>query len=381
MQNFEFYNPTKIVFGQGVISKLTDLVSCDRILLLYGEGSIKKNGVYDQVRSALKHKTIFEVSGVQPNPTYEKAMEAVHLIRKENIEFILAVGGGSVIDSAKFIALASCYEGEAWEILTNRELLLTKAISLGAVLTLPATGSEMNAYFVISRGEEKLASGSPLVFPTFSILDPSVSLSLSPRQVGNGVVDAFVHVMEQYLTFPSDSPLQDRFAEAVLKTLLEEGPKSYSVKDYSARANHMWSATVALSGIFGVGVPHDWATHMIGHELTALYGIDHARTLAIIFPSMMWIMRKEKFEKIKQYGERVLNIPVSNDEDIRKVILATVTFFHSVGVQTKLKDYDLGEEVIEKIVTKLTKKGFVPVGETGAVTLDKIQEILKDALS
>ena len=381
MQNFEFFNPTKIIFGQGEIAKLSELVPHQRVLILYGEGSIKRNGVYDQVVTALAGKTLFEVSGVKPNPTYEKCLEAIELIRKENIEFILAVGGGSVIDSAKFIALAVPYEGESWNILTNREMTFNKALPFGSVLTLPATGSEMNCFFVISKGEDKLSNGSPLVFPKFSVLDPAVSMSLSDRQVGNGVVDAFVHVMEQYLTHPAQAPLQDRFAESVLKTLIEEGPKSYKTKDYDARANHMWCATVALSSVFGVGVPHDWSTHMIGHELTAFYGIDHARTLAIIFPSLMWVMRKEKFAKIKQYGERIWNIPVHNDDDVKKVIFKTETFFQELGVPTKLKDYELGADIIPKIIERLSSRGMDKMGETGAVTLPRIQEILEGALA
>jgi NADP-dependent alcohol dehydrogenase len=381
MQNFEFYNPTKIVFGQGEIAKLQELVSASRVLLLYGEGSIKKNGVYDQVMSALASKTIFEISGVKPNPTYEKAMEAVELIRKEKIEFILAVGGGSVIDSAKFIALAAPYSGEAWNILTQRDLPLKEAIPFGSVLTLPATGSEMNCYFVISKGDDKLSSGSPMVYPKFSILDPSVSFSLNDRQVGNGVVDAFVHVMEQYLTSDNKAPLQDRFAEAVLKTLIEEGPKSYLTKDYDARASHMWCATMALSSVFGVGVAQDWSTHMIGHELTAFYGMDHARSLAVVFPSMMWVMRKEKFSKIKQYGERIWNIPVNSDEDVKKVIQVTEEFFQKLGVPTKLKDYGIGAEAVSKVVDRFSSRGFEPMGESAGVTLEKVKEVLIGSLA
>lgn len=380
MENFEFYNPTKIVFGQGEIAKLSELVTASKVLLLYGEGSIKSNGVYDQVMSALQGKKVFEVSGVKPNPTYEKAMEAIHLIRKEGIEFILAVGGGSVIDSAKFIALGVPFPNDPWEILTNRELTFTKATSFGAVLTLPATGSEMNCYFVISRGDDKLAAGSPVVYPKFSILDPKVTMTLSQKQVGNGVVDAFIHVTEQYLTFKTNAPLQERMAESILTTLIEEGPKTYNTKDYETRANHMWCATMALNGMVGVGVPQDWATHMIGHELTALYGIDHARTLAIVLPSLLWVMRKEKMDKIKQYAQRVWNITVQNEEDVKKVIQKTEDFFHSVGVPTKLRDYQMGEEVIEKVISRFTSRGIEKLGENGIITLNHVKEILRGAL-
>jgi NADP-dependent alcohol dehydrogenase len=381
MENFEFYNPTKIVFGKGEIAKLAELVSAEKVLLLYGAGSIKTNGVYDQVTAALKGKQLFEVAGVQPNPTYEKAMEAIELIRREKIEFILAIGGGSVLDSAKFISLAVPYQRECWDILTNRELTYSSAIPFGSVLTLPATGSEMNCYFVISRGEDKLSAGHPLVYPKFSILDPLTTMTLNDRQVGNGIVDAFVHVMEQYLTFDAKAPLQDRFAEAVLKTLIEEGPKSLKTQDYDARANHMWCATMALSSVFGVGVPQDWSTHMIGHELTALYGIDHARTLAIVFPSMMWEMRKEKFLKIKQYGERIWNIPVNNDEDVKKVIQATSQFFVEMGLPVTLKDYNIGPEVVSKVTQRFERRGFVPMGETQSVTLKKVEAVLSGTLA
>lgn len=381
MENFDYYNPTKIVFGKDQIARLSELVSSQKILLLYGGGSIKKNTVYEQVLKALAGKTIFEVSGVQPNPTYEKAMEAVTLIRQEKIDFILAVGGGSVVDSAKFISLAVNYAGDPWEILTKQDLVHKSAVPFGAVLTLPATGSEMNCFFVISRGEDKLSAGDELVYPKFSILDPSVTLTLDTRQVGNGVVDAFVHVMEQYLTYPVNAPLQDRFAESVLKTLMEEGKKTYQKpQDYESRANLMWCAAMALSGVFGKGVPHDWSTHMIGHELTALYGIDHARTLATVFPAMMWSMKDQKQKKIIQYGERVLGLKGSDEEIVRAAIRKTVEFFESVGVATKLSAYQVKQDAIEAVVNRLSSRGFQPMGEKSTVDLNKVREVLRFAL-
>jgi NADP-dependent alcohol dehydrogenase len=381
MENFEFYNPTKIFFGQGGIEKLSELIKVNKVLILYGEGSIKKNGVYDQVKQSLKEKVIFEISGVKPNPSYDKGMEAVHLIRQEKIEFILAVGGGSVIDLAKFIALAVYYSNDPWEILTNRELNFTKAIPLGVVLTLPATGSEMNSYFVISKGSDKLSAGSPIVFPQFSILDPMATMSLTTRQVGNGVVDAFIHVTEQYLTYKTNAPLQERMAEAILTTLIEEGPKSYAGHDLESRANHMWCATMALNGLVGVGVPQDWATHMIGHELTALYGIDHARSLALVFPSLLWVMRKEKRDKIKQYAQRIWGLQANTDEEIKMVIIKTEMFFQSLGVPTKLKDYQIDEDVIEKVINRFQKRGVETLGECDRITLNHVKEILRGAIS
>ena len=281
MYNFEYKNPVKIIFGKGTIPQVTKELPTDtKILMTYGGGSIKKNGVYNQVKSALKDFEVLEFGGIEPNPHYETCMKAVELIKVENIGFLLAVGGGSVIDATKFIAAAVCYKGDdPWDILA-KDAKVEDALPLADVLTLPATGSEMNGNSVISRVsiQEKLAFGSQKVMPVFSILDPETIFSLPDRQVANGVVDAFVHVMEQYLTFPVNSPIQDRFAESILKTLVEEGPKVLANRtDYDAAANFMWSATVALNGLIGVGVPQDWATHMIGHELTAYHGIDHGR--------------------------------------------------------------------------------------------------------
>ncbi len=381
MQNFEFYNPTRIVFGDGEIKRLADLTPKGKVLLLFGGGSIKTNGVYEQVMAGLSGRQVFELGGIQPNPTYEKAMEAVALIKKENIEFVLAVGGGSVVDSAKFISMAVHYKNDPWEILTNRELTFTKALPFGCVLTLPATGSEMNCFFVLSRGDQKLSAGGPLLFPQFSILDPKTTQTLNARQIGNGIVDAFVHVMEQYLTFPNQSPLQDRFAEAILSTLMEEGPKTLQKpKDYESRANLMWSATMALSGIVGSGVPHDWSTHAIGHELTALHGLDHAQTLAIVYPAMMWIMREEKHDKIHQYAERVLKLKGSDQDIVQGAIRRTAGFFESMGLPTKLSSYQIKQDVIEKVVSRFTERGFQPLGERGTVTLDKVREVLRVAL-
>lgn len=381
MENFEFYNPTKVVFGEGQIRRLAEFIPKARILFLYGGGSIKQNGVYDQVKNALYGYELFELGGVQPNPTYEKAMEAVELIRKEKIDFILAVGGGSVVDSAKFISLAVHSKGDPWTILTNGEQDHKEAMPFGCVLTLPATGSEMNCFFVLSRGDQKLSAGHPLLYPKFSILDPKVTMTLGRRQIGNGVVDAFVHVMEQYLTFPADAAVQDRFAEALLMTLMEEGPKTFSKpQEYAPRANHMWSASMALSGVVGAGVPHDWSTHAIGHELTALHGLDHAQTLAVIFPAMMWVMRAEKREKINQYAERVLKLKGSDEELFQGSFRKTVTFFETMGLPTKLSAYGIKQDVIEKVVKRFEERGVTALGERQAVTMEKIREVLRVAL-
>lgn len=387
MYNFEYKNPVKILFGKGQIAKLKDeLPAGTKILMLYGGGSIFKNGVYNQVTEALTGFDIVEFGGIEPNPTYETSMEAVKVVKRENIGFLLSVGGGSVLDATKFIAAASLYEeGDPRDFLKpgKDKVPVQKALPLGSVLTLPATGSEMNGNSVISIREttEKLAFGSLHVMPKFSVLDPETIFSLPDKQVANGVVDAFVHVIEQYLTFPVDSPLQDRQAEAVLLTLIEEGPKVLANrKDYNASANFMWSATIALNGLLGVGVPQDWATHGIGHELTAYHGIDHARTLAIVLPALMDVKRKQKEAKLLQYGERVWNIREGSvDERIDQAIRKTVEFFESVGIPTRLPDYGVTMDTIERIEKRFAARG-TKLGERYDIDAAETRKILEKQL-
>jgi NADP-dependent alcohol dehydrogenase len=384
MYNFEFQNPVKIIFGKGEIGKAgVNIPEGSKILLTYGGGSIFKNGVYDQVKASVKGFEVLEFGGIEPNPHYETLMKAVEMVKKENITFLLAVGGGSVIDGTKFIAAASLFKhGDPWQILA-KNAPVEDAIPLGSVLTLPATGSEMNSGAVITRIEttEKLSFLSPKVMPVFSILDPEVIFSLPDKQVANGIVDAFVHVIEQYLTFPVNSPIQDRFAESILTTLVEEGPKVLANrKDYDSAANFMWSATLALNGLIGVGVPQDWATHMIGHELTAYHGIDHARTLAIVLPGMMHIKREQKKDKILQLGKRVWGITNGTSEErIDQTILKTVDFFESVGIPTRLPDYGVTTETIDTICNRFEKRGY-KVGEKANIGPVEIRLILEDRL-
>ncbi|MCY1723367.1 iron-containing alcohol dehydrogenase [Prolixibacteraceae bacterium Z1-6] len=386
MYNFEYKNPVKIIFGKETISKVADEIPKDaKVLLTYGGGSIKRTGVYDQVKNALKDFNLVEFGGIEPNPHYETCMKAIELVKAEEIDFLLAVGGGSVVDATKFIAAGALYEnGDPWDFMEKRGIVnVEKALPLGAVLTLPATGSEMNGNAVVTKmaTQEKKAFGSPFVLPQFSILDPECVFTLPDKQVANGVVDAFVHVFEQYLTFDVNSPLQDRWAEGILTTLIEEGPKVLSDrKDYQAAANFMWSATMALNGIIAVGVPQDWATHMIGHELTAYHGIDHARTLAIVLPGMMHIKRHNKKDKILQYGERIWGINAgTDDERIDAAIAKTVDFFESVGISTKLPDYDVPVDTIAKITSRFEKSG-IKLGEKGDIDFKEVEEILKDRL-
>ncbi len=384
MYNFDYKNPVKIIFGKDTISKVANEVPKNvKILLTYGGGSIKQNGVYDQVKNALKDAEIIEFGGIEVNPHYETCMKAVELVKSENIGFLLSVGGGSVLDATKFIAAAALYEhGDPWDILAKRGPV-KNAIPLGAVLTLPATGSEMNGNSVITRVStlEKMAFSSLKVMPQFSILDPECVFTLPDKQVANGIVDAFVHVMEQYLTFDVNSPLQDRFAESILTTLIEEGPKVLADrKDYDAAANFMWSATMALNGLIGVGVPQDWATHGIGHELTAFHGIDHARTLAIVLPGVMKIKRNEKKDKILQYGKRIWGITTgTDDEKIDAAIAKTIEFFESVGLPTTLPDYNVPEESVTKIVARFEKRKY-KLGEKADIGYQEIEQILMDRL-
>jgi NADP-dependent alcohol dehydrogenase len=381
MQNFTFSNPTKIVFGEGQIKEIANLVPADaRILVTYGGGSIKKNGVYEQVVSALEGKTWFEFGGIEPNPHYETLMKAVELVKKEKIDFLLPVGGGSVIDGTKLIAAAVNFEGEPWDIMAKHQPF-SSALPIGCVLTLPATGTESNGNSVITKAatQEKLAFGSPLVYPQFAILDPTTTYSLPPRQMANGAVDAFVHIMEQYMTYPVDAKVQDRFAEGLLMTLIEEGPSSLKEPtNYAVRSNVMWAATMALNGLIGVGVPQDWATHMIGHELTAMHGLDHAQTLAIVLPAVLQHQRDKKRAKLLQYGRRVWNLNHSDENAlIDAAIAATKNFFEQMGTPTTLSGYGIGRESIPKLVDMLIKHELLALGEHGAITPEVSREILE----
>ena len=382
MNNFEFHNPVKIIFGKGQIEKVKTNIPIDKkILLTFGGGSIKNNGVYDQVRTALADHTVFEFGGIEPNPKYDTLMKAVELVKSEKIDFILAVGGGSVIDGSKFICAASLYKGgNAWDLLAKRTPF-TDALPLGTVLTLPATGSEMNMFAVVTNGEDKLGFGHPALYPKFSILDPEVTFTLSEKQLGNGIVDAFVHVTEQYLTNNINTPVQDRFAEGLLQTLIEEGDKVIQIKDdYDSRANLMWSATMALNGLIGSGVNHDWATHMMGHELTALYGIDHARTLALILPSLLRVQKDVKKEKLLQFATRVWKLEGGTPESrINEAINLTEDFFNRMGLPTKLKVYKIEKDEFPKIIQAVRSHIPVDLGENGDINEDKMMQILEGA--
>ncbi|MBN8446971.1 MAG: iron-containing alcohol dehydrogenase [Gammaproteobacteria bacterium] len=384
MFNFSYQNPTRIVFGQGQIKELAKLVPANaKILLTYGGGSIKQNGVYQQVMQALEGFEVLEFSGIEPNPSFETLLKAVEMVKQQDITYLLPVGGGSVIDGTKFIAAAVAYAGDPWDILT-RKAKLTQAMPLGCVLTLPATGTESNGNSVVTRysTQEKLSFASPLVYPQFAILDPTVTYSLPPRQVANGVVDAFVHVMEQYMTYPVNAPVQDRFAEGLLLTLIEQGPLALSdPQNYDVRANVMWAATMALNGLIGQGVPQDWATHMIGHEITAVHGLDHAQTLAVVLPALLNEQRAQKREKLLQYGRRVWGLQHADEERlIDDAISYTRAFFEQMGVPTRLADYGIKAEAVDELVNKLEQHQLLKLGEHGDITLAVSRKILQAAV-
>lgn len=387
MQNFDFHNPTRIVFGKDRIADLGKLIPADaKVLILVGGSSAEKTGTLAEVRQALGVRQHATFSGIEPNPSYETSMQAVQQVKDGNFDFLLAVGGGSVIDAVKFIAAAALFEGsDAWSILEKHGRNVTQALPFGTVLTLPATGSEMNSGGVITRRSigAKLAFGSAHCFPVFSVLDPTKTYTLPPKQLANGVVDAFVHTVEQYLTYPANTPLQDRFAEGILQTLVDIGPRllADAEPNYDDRATLVWAATLALNGLIGAGVPQDWSTHMVGHELTALHGIDHARTLAIVLPSMLDQRREQKQAKLLQYGERVWGITSGTpDERVDAAIARTRAFFEAMGIPTRLGAYGLGAEAIEAVLQQLEDHGMTRLGEQREVTLEVSRRVLEGAL-
>jgi len=382
MKDFEFYNPVKIFFGKDQVPRITELIpSGSKIMLIYGGGSIFKNGVYDRIKVALKEFDLTEFGGIEANPTYETSMKAVQIIKQKNINYLLAAGGGSVIDATKFIAAAALYkDGDPWKILSE-SAEVTDAIPFGCILTLPATGTEMNKNSVISKisTTEKMAFSVTPVFPKFSILLPDAAGTLPKKQVANGIVDAFVHVTEQYLTYPVNAPIQDRFAEAIMITLIEEAPKVYAnPANYEAMSNLMWSATMALNGIISCGVPGDWSVHSIGHELTAFHGIDHARTLAIVLPGLWKTLKEEKKGKLLQYGERVWGINSGTEEErVNAAIDMTEKFFQSLGIGTRLSDYGVKKDTIDRIIKRFEERKWLSMGDRDLTTLELTRKALE----
>ncbi|WP_169391448.1 MULTISPECIES: iron-containing alcohol dehydrogenase [Psychrobacter] len=400
MKNFQYYNPVRIVFGDNQIKELANLVPLDaRVLITFGGGSAKKHGTLDEVKAALESngaREVFEFGGIEPNPEFDTLLKAADKVNELEIDFILAVGGGSVIDGSKFVALVAPFKEDseskkvsrekAWQALTSRCRNLDFAIDLGAVLTIPATGSEMNSGGVIndSNRQAKLSFSNPLAYPKFSILDPTKTLTLPERQVMNGVADAFVHVMEQYLTYPVNAKVQDAFAEQLLKILIEEGRAvCQNPEDLETRKNIMWSATMALNGLIGTGVPQDWTTHMIGHELTSLFGIDHARTLTILLPAVMRELKASKKDKLLQFAKNVWDLTDDNQSDDDKIDAAidmTETFFKSLNLPVSLSDANLDESVIDTVIDQLDAHQMTALGEYGKNDLAVSRRILQRAV-
>ena len=383
MLNFDYKNPTKVIFGKNQIEKIATEIPADtKVLMLYGGGSIKKNGIYDQVSKAMSNHTVLEFGGIEANPKYHTLLKALEIIKKENITFLLAVGGGSVIDGTKFLSSAALYEGDnPWDIL-KKAIRTEVGMPFGTVLTLPATGSEMNSGAVVSNEEtkEKLGMGGPGLFPQFSVLDPEVIQSIPTRQIANGIMDSFTHVLEQYITYPAGAFLQDRIAEGILQTLVEIAPRiTKDTSDYEAASNLMWCCTMALNGLIQKGVPTDWATHGIGHELTAAFEIDHARTLAIIGPNLYRYKLDNKKEKLAQYGERVWGITSGTlEEKATAAIDKTVEFMHSVGIDTKLSDYTKDYEgFAQKIKSRFEERGWLAMGERKDITPSDVEKIIE----
>jgi NADP-dependent alcohol dehydrogenase len=388
MFNFNFYNPTRIFFGKNRLDVLDKNVPTDaNVLITFGGGSAQKSGLIDKVKTILGNRKVVEFGGIEPNPRYETLIKAVEIVRSEKIDFIIAVGGGSVIDGTKFVSLVSHYKGDPRDLLKFGFMpipsdVVSNVVPFGVVLTLPATGSEMNNGAVISYEHGKFPVMCELAFPKFSILDPTITFTLPKVQVANGIVDAFVHTTEQYLTFPVDAKIQDRIAEGILQTLIEIGPTTIAEpENYDARANLVWSATMALNGIIGTGVPQDWTTHMIGHELTALFGIDHGQTLAIVLPSVLEVRRTQKRAKLLQYAERVWHMESGSEEEkIDSAIKKTREFFESLGIKTRLSQYGVSADKIPTVVEQLKAHGMIGLSETQDITPDISQKILENAL-
>lgn len=381
MYNFTFCNPVKLIFGRGTIAQLAKEIPLDKkIMITFGGGSVRHNGVYEQVTKALAAHNRIEFWGIEPNPKIETLRKAIEKCREEKVDFLLAVGGGSVLDGTKLIAAAVNYQGDAWELVLKGHHF-ESALPFAAVMTLPATGSEMNNGAVISSVEKTEKFAFYTNYPQFSILDPETTYSLPPYQIACGIADTFVHVIEQYLTETGVSPLMDRWAEGIMQTLVEVAPKVRADQhNYDNMSTYMLSATMALNGFIAMGVKQDWATHMIGHELTALHGLTHGHTLVIVLPALMDVMREQKGDKILQFGERVFGIrEADRNTGIDRTIRATEEFFRSLGLTTRLSEEKIGRETIDEIARRFEQRG-TKLGEKQNITGEVARRILERAL-
>ena len=381
ISNFTFQSPTKLIFGRKSIGAVKREIPIDkRIMLVYGCKSLKSNGIYDKIVSILGNRLICEFSGITSDPEYDYLLKGIELIKSNGIDYLLAVGGGSVIDATKFIALGARYDGEPWRIVENFGASCNSAIPLATIVTLPASGSEVNRDAVVSRASKKakLPLGNPLIYPKFSILDPELTFSLPKEQTANGILDIFAHVLEQYLTYPVNAKLQDRFAESILQTLIEDGPVVLKEpENYEARSNIMLSASMAMNGFLRAGVPMDWASHMISHEITSLTGMAHARALAIVIPMYLNYCKENKREKLLQYGRRVWNLDSDNaDYMIEMALKRTKEFFESLGFATNLKAYNIGAKEVDKIVKQLISHQMIKLGELRNITPESVRKMM-----
>ncbi len=376
MNNFSFQNPTRLIFGDGMIASLSkEIPAGKKIMVTFGGGSVKKNGVYDQVIKALEGRIVTEFWGIEANPTIETLRKAIALGKEKQIDFLLAVGGGSVLDGTKLISSGLLYDGDAWDLV--KKGYYPESVPMGTVLTLPATGSEMNSGAVISRIETHEKYPFYSNYPVFSILDPKVTFTLPDFQIACGIADTFVHVMEQYMTSPGQSRLMDRWAESILASLIEIAPKIKDNKtNYDLMADFMLCATMALNGFISMGVNNDWATHMIGHELTALHGLTHGATLVIVLPGTLRVLAAKKQGKLLQYGERIWGITSGTTEErVALAIKKTEDFFRSLGLHTRLSEENIGDATIDEITRRFTERN-VAFGEDRDVTAQVAREIL-----
>lgn len=387
MNAFQFHNPTRIVFGRGSVEQLGALAKPfgQTVLLVYGSGSIKRSGLYESVLAQLQSigARVSELPGIEPNPRLATVKKGIEIARANRVDLILAVGGGSVIDAAKAIAVGVPYEGDVWDF-CMRKAVIREALPLGTVLTLAATGSEMNGNSVITNWEtqQKRSFGCAHAYPKFSILDPSLTFSVPHNQTVNGSVDIMSHVFEQYFSLTENTPLQERFCESILQTVIENVPIALAEPDhYDARANLMWAGTMALNGVISVGVAQDWASHAIEHEISAIYDIPHGAGLAIVFPNWMKYVHRQRLDRFVQFATRVWGIDPagkSAEETALAGIDATRSFFTRIGAPASLADFQIGSDRLDRMADEAVR--FGPIGSFRKLNREDVRAILEMCL-
>lgn len=365
MNNFTFWTPTKFVFGKDTENRAGELVkefSGKKLLIVYGGGSVIRSGLLDRVKGSLDTQGLeyVELSGIKPNPTDDRVYEGIELVRKENVDFILAVGGGSVIDTAKGIACGVPYEGDFWDFYCGKKIV-EKALPVGVVLTIPAAGSEGSGNSVITKldGLVKLSLRTESALrPKFSIMNPELTFTLPPYQTGCGIVDMMAHIFERYFSTTPDCEITDRVSEGVLMAIMEEAPKVMkNPDDYEARANIMWSAMLAHNGVCGTGRVEDWASHFIEHELSAIYDVAHGAGLAVVVPAWMTYVAHVNPQKGVQFAERVLGVKRIDGESDLDLALRGIArlkeFFSSLGMPVTMSELGIENPDIDNLVANL----------------------------